>query len=519
MRGTKVRLIVRLVRLSFIVAAIAIFTPPAWCQQKSDSEQTASSPFHLVSSSVGTKQATKNSEMVVEDPRTDFHPPQDHQVVVVFKIGGPGGMHHLVGSWRGPDGKVESEGNIDMETYPPGFFCYWTLTFPDSVKPGLWALELQVDGHPVGMQTFEIIANPAAATAAAPPTPPPPPSAGDVYRRVVAASVVIDNQNANGELIRRGSGFFTGNGEILTAFQVIDGASSLRLKYPDGSETTSNQILAWSRRQDWAVVKVDGSKEQPLERAQANSWKVGDHAYQLDSPSEGSWTIETVGISGIRESQDAGERVNTTWAGGDRTIGSPVLDEYGRVIGVLGGTLVPGAETIRSLGEGNYRNVGEAPANSSVPLVAPISMIPTDLSSRQPVTLDEIAAKGEFVHPIGRDSQVMMGSLCRNYQKVGAVMISPQDPTDEFSRIRDSLGIVITWTPSKRTKSTLQYRIYDLDNHAVEQDKPSKIEFQQNVTVYTAIKLPITQLKPGIYRVDVVLGDEPQWRGFFRVTE
>lgn len=486
-------------------------------QQNASDPQEATSPFHVIRASVGSKEALKDHEEVVEDPRTVFHLPQDHQVVVVFKIGGPGGMHHLVGSWRGPDGNVESVGNIDMETTSPGFFCYWTLTFPESVKPGLWALEMQIDGHPVGMQTFEIIANPT--PPAAPVAPPPPPSAGDVYQRAVAASVFIDNEDAKGELIRRGSGFFIGKEEILTAFQVIDGASSLQIEFSDGSHTTVHQVQAWNRLQDWAILQVDSSKVRPLERAQSGSWKVGDHGYLLDSPTETSRTIVNVGVSGIQESKQFGERLNTSWFGGMRTIGSPMLDDFGRVIGIVGGSTIPGIETLRNTGNEALTVIGQEPQDSFVPLVTPISLIPADSSSQKPVPLTELASQGEFVQPIPKETQVMSGSLCKDYQKTNGVMISPENASSEFSRGRDMLGVVITWNAHQKIKSTLQFRIYDAENHAVEQDPPSKFELQPRLLSFAAIKLPISQLQPGVYRVDALLGDEPQWRGFFRVTD
>ncbi|HEV2615781.1 MAG TPA: hypothetical protein VGU63_04125, partial [Candidatus Acidoferrales bacterium] len=65
----------------------------------------------------------------------------------------------------------------------------------------------------------------------------------------------------------------------------------------------------------------------------------------------------------------------------------------------------------------------------------------------------------------------------------------------------------------------VQLRIFDLDNHTVEQSRPAKLELRPHITAYTGIKLPIATLKPGVYRADLVLGDDPEWRAFFKVTE
>ncbi|MFZ0213724.1 MAG: serine protease [Candidatus Acidiferrales bacterium] len=483
-------------------------------QQGVGNTQSQTSPFRLIRSTSGSKEITKNEQYIIEDPRTVFHVPDDHQVIVVFEWEGPPGLHHLQGSWIDPSGSAVSVGNVDIQALGSEFQCSWTLNIPDSVKQGLWALETQIDGRPAGAHTFQIAAGPNAPT-----TPAPAPTAAEVYKRAVDASVFIDSLDADGDMFRRGSGFFIDKGVLVTAFQVIDGASSLRVEFPDGQDAATDQVLVWNRRQDWAILKIDAPKGQVLERAPSKSWKVGDDGYLLGSPSENNRTIENVGITGVQESPDAGQRVNTSWHGEERTIGSPLLDAYGRVIGVLGGNLIPGIETLRREVTGNYYVVGQGPSNAFVPLVVPISLIPQDVSSRRPSTLGELAAEGQFVRPLPRDIQEVSGTLSRDFKRLGETGIFPVDSTTQFSRIRDTLAVVITWAPDKKTKSTLQLRIFDLDNHVVEQSRPEKIELRNQVTAYTGIKLPIASLKPGTYRVDLLLGDDPQWRAFFKVTE
>lgn len=476
--------------------------------------QSQTSPFRLIRSTSGSKETTKGERYVIEDPRTVFYVPGDDKVIVVFEWEGPSGLHHFQGSWVDPSGKVVSVGNVDIQAKGSEFSCSWTLNIPESVRQGLWALQAQIDGQQVGVATFEIVASPNA-----PAAPAPAPTAAEVYKRTVDASVFIDSLDADGNAFRRGSGFFIDKGVLVTAFQVIDGASSLRVEFPDGQSAAPNQVLAWNRRQDWAVLKVDAPKVQILERAPSKSWKVGDDGYLLGSPNENNRTIENVGITGVQESPDAGQRVNTSCYGGERTIGSPLLDAYGRVIGVLGGNLFPGIETLRNEVTGNYYFVGQGPSNAFVPLVVPISLVPQDVSSKQPSTLDKLAAEGQFVKPLPRDIQEVSGTLCRAFKRLGETAILPVDSTTQFSRTRDTLALVITWAPSKKTKTTLQLRIFDLDNQVVGQTRPEKIELRPQVTAYTGIKVSISSLKPGTYRADLLLGDDPEWRAFFKVTE
>lgn len=310
-----------------------------------------------------------------------------------------------------------------------------------------------------------------------------------------------------------------GQNLLLTAFQVIDGASSLQIDFPDGSRTTVNQVLTWNRRQDWAVLKVEAPKSPPLERAKAGSWKVGDVCYLLGAPNESSRTIQNVGITGFQDSAETGERLSLSWTGSRLTIGSPLLDDYGRVIGVLGGSLVPGVESVFRAGGRPFMDAGLAPENSAAPLVVPISVIPEQLNSSQPVMLSALVSQGIFIKPLSADTQVLSGVLCKSYRKLGETTLLPSDQSLNFSRSHDSLAVVITWTPDKKTKSTMQFQIYDLDNHLLASSPPAKIDLQSRATTYSAAKFSLSSFKPGIYRMDLLLGDLPQWRGFFRVQE
>ena len=507
---------------TLVIAAILVFLAgsalpglAARAQQNSSATRAQTSPFRLVSATSGTKETTQNEQYVIEDPRNVFHLPADKKVIVVLNWDGPTGLHHFEATWVDPSGKVVFIGDVDIQSPSSRFSCSWTLniTDPNSTRAGLWALESKIDGLSAGAYTFQIVASTSSANA-----PAPVPAASDVYQRALSASVFIDSLDAGGDVFRQGSGFFIGKGIVATAFQVIDGASSLRIDFPNGQNATTDRVLAWNRWQDWAIIKVDDSTAQALERAPTDSWKVGDQGYLLDANENGR-TIQNVGITGIQQPPDAGERVNTSWWGGSRTIGSPLLDKYGRAIGVLGGSLIPGMETVRTVALGNYAVAGQPFVGPSVPTVVPISLLPAEASLRQASTLAEIAAKGEFVPPLQHDSQLVNATLCKSFRRVGDVALMPTDQTTQFSRSRDTLQLVVTWGPDKKEKSVVQMRIFGLNNHLVEESKPGKIELRPQNTAYTGIRMPIAALAPGIYRADLFLGDAPEWRAFFKVTE
>jgi hypothetical protein len=63
-------------------------------------------------------------------------------------------------------------------------------------------------------------------------------------------------------------------------------------------------------------------------------------------------------------------------------------------------------------------------------------------------------------------------------------------------------------------------RIYDLSGQVLVESKPSKVDLKPGPSqAYTFWRSDIANLKPAIYRVDVLLGSKPVWRVFFRVRD
>ena len=65
----------------------------------------------------GSKGSQQGNRYIIEDPRSVFYIPADHQVIVYFEYEGPIGSHRVEGLWKRPDGKV---GTISDFTYVSG---------------------------------------------------------------------------------------------------------------------------------------------------------------------------------------------------------------------------------------------------------------------------------------------------------------------------------------------------------------------------------------------------------------
>jgi hypothetical protein len=480
------------------VAAQANGTAPA---------QDQTPQFRVLRSVTGSKGEPHDNDLTITDPRSVFHLPEDKQVIVFFEWEGPKGLHHFQGTWRSPDGKASSVSDFQYVAQETHFRGYWTLTLPENAATGLWALEATIDGYPAGTQAFQIVSDKVN-------QPPPPPAASEVYQRAVAASVFVDSLDSDGEIISRGSGFFAAAGQVMTAFQNIDGATTVRVQLPDGSRVNVNQVLAWNRWEDWAVLKVDATKIAPLEFAKADNFKVGDTSYVFDVPKQDSRTIQNVQLTGVENAPKSGQRISLSWYGSLRSIGSPVLDNYGRVIGEVSGGLIPGEANASRLT--SFVSEGAVEVSSMNPLVVtPLNHVP---AASAPATLGELAATRVFIPPLAHTRYILSGSLCKNYKVTGPEIIAVET-TREFSRKQGTVAVAVSWIASGKIKTTEELQFFDVDNREVAQAKPRKLNLDPQNISSTGWKANITNLPNGIYRVDVVAGGKVHWRGFFTVVD
>src|SRR5260370_23418907 len=174
--------------------------------------------------------------------------------------------------------------SFDYPATQTKFGGFWTTPLSENTSPGLWVFESRVDGEFAGEVRFEIVSAKRQADAAEVEVLPTP---AEIYARAVAAVAIIEKLDEKGQPIGVGSAFFAEDGSLYTAFRVVDGAHSLRIQLPDGTRAQTDSVVAWNRRQDWAILKVDTRKNAKLPIAGDKSWSIGDHCYWLDTETDG----------------------------------------------------------------------------------------------------------------------------------------------------------------------------------------------------------------------------------------
>lgn len=107
--------------------------------------------------------------------------------------------------------------------------------------------------------------------------------------------------------IAEGSGVvYSNDGYIVTNNHVVDGASSVEVRFSDGS-TAEAEVVATDSTQDLAVLKVDGVDDlTPIEFGDSDSLQVGDATVAIGSPLGLEGTVTTGIVSALDRTMSLG---------------------------------------------------------------------------------------------------------------------------------------------------------------------------------------------------------------------
>jgi hypothetical protein len=162
----------------------------------------------------------------------------------------------------------------------------------------------------------------------------------EIVSRVMPAVVTIQAGNATG------TGFFVERGVVMTNHHVVGDASVVRVRLGDG--TTSNGVVSrLASDADLALVHVDGvgSAIRPVVLGTYRQLQTGEDVVAIGSSLGVLQNTVTRGIvSAVRRSSGV-VYVQTDAAINPGNSGGPLVDKYGRVVGV-NTSKVMGAESI-----------------------------------------------------------------------------------------------------------------------------------------------------------------------------
>ncbi len=197
--------------------------------------------------------------------------------------------------------------------------------------------------------------------------------------RATPSVVIVENFNEDGEKAEQGSGYvFSGDGIVITNYHVIRGAKSLSVKVPGSEPYRVDSVLGYEIDHDVAALQVLGNSLPAPPTDTIEEPKVGDRVVAIGAPLGLENTVSEGIVSALR---DAGtiHIIQTTASISPGSSGGPLLNEYGKVIGLTTSTVRDG---------------------QSLNFVVSARHVSELLRRRQPMSLEEMLSQTRVSEPL-----------------------------------------------------------------------------------------------------------------------
>lgn len=224
----------------------------------------------------------------------------------------------------------------------------------------------------------------------------------DIARKAFTSTVLLVMEDANGQPLSLGSGFFIGEGEIASNLHVIEGAAKGYAKrIGEKTKYDIEGITAIDPERDLVVLTIRTQGAQALPIGNSDSVQVGDPTYAVGNPQGLEGTFSQGIVSSVRQvGEDKLLQITAPISPGSS--GGPVLNGMGEVIGVSVATFRSG-QNLNFAIPSNYLKSLAASAGPTKPLpqLKPKSSsrsILTDLGGRssEGVTGGQLTWKYEY---------------------------------------------------------------------------------------------------------------------------
>ena len=250
-----------------------------------------------------------------------------------------------------------------------------------------------------------------------------------------------------------GTGFVVdGKGHIVTAAHVVEGASSISVKFQDGTARTA-KVLGTDEATDVAVLAVDpsGLTLHPLALGSSASLAIGDQVAAIGDPFTYDRSLSTGVVSGLDRTISApngftvAHAIQTDAALNPGNSGGPVLDASGRVIGIVD----------------QIATNGSSQTSSGVGFAVPIDLVRSELSKLEAGQTARHAYFGVSTSDLGTGTA---GALIQSVSSSGPAASAGLRSGDVVTRIgsaaikgtNDLVAAVAAHAPGDRVQVTVK---------------------------------------------------------------
>lgn len=459
-------------------------------------------PVQVLKISAGPAGFEKNGVFELSEERSVFSRSTDREVIVLFRWEHVPGPHKLVAQWRSPDGGASVSSAIDYDATDKRFGAYWRLPLAPAMSLGVWSIDVTIDGRPAGRFTFEVTDAKVEA-----PSPKRPLTESEIYQRLASVFIVLRRGSADGRELDAAAAFMAApkTGRIYTVMPALDSSDRLRAVMSDRITRDLSRLVAWNRREQWAVLEGTLAAGEALPVRSDQAIKIGSRCFSMEGTADGARVLITGTITG-EAGTVAGRPVSiATFPNAFGMPGAPVVDEYGELFGIVGAGMPGDPRPVEHILEARDDLKG-AP-------IVPFGVIAVQAATT-PVDLAALRAAGRIM-PSVVGGQTASGGFTR-----GAVKRADSGSTEfvvEFSKGEKAIGVVLSWTPRDRLRGQAVLRVFDAENTLVAASQPRKVSYNSGSYTRSSWEVPMLR-EPGTYRVDVLIDANTYWRGFLRIN-
>ena len=165
-------------------------------------------------------------------------------------------------------------------------------------------------------------------------------SADEIFDLIAPSTVEINAIGDTFESTGTGS-FIDKKGTVVTNYHVIESCHTINIKTQDGSIYKVENILGFDKDRDLAILKTDCQNKSFVE-LKTDKVKTGEKVYALGSSLGLTGTFSEGIISSASREIDSLEFIQTTAPISSGNSGGPLVDEYGKIIGITTGAFTEG---------------------------------------------------------------------------------------------------------------------------------------------------------------------------------
>ena len=193
-------------------------------------------------------------------------------------------------------------------------------------------------------------------------------TAQEIAKTAFGSTVLLVMEDANGQSLSLGSGFFVRSGEIASNLHVVEGAARGYAKLV-GEKTKYDieGITAVDPERDLVVLKISARRSQVLPIGDSGAVQIGESVYAVGNPQGLEGTFSQGIVSSIRE-VGSDKLLQITAPISPGSSGGPVLNGKGEVIGVSVATF-RGGQNLNFAIPSNYLKTLLGTAGPARPLV------------------------------------------------------------------------------------------------------------------------------------------------------